>query len=307
MLTSPYYKGDVRFRGATYEGIHEPLVSPEIWYRVQAVPTAHQSSGEKTQAHDHYLKGTLYCGQCRSRLILTNAKSRRGVIYPYFICAGRHAKRTNCEQRSMFVPDVEAAVENYFRRVQVPEHTVTALRELITAEFDRLHATAKQERHAYTSERDDLREERTKLLQAHYARAVPLDLLKTEQDRIASRIAFLDAQINAGDIEYEQAQAHLDDCLALAADCHAVYMSIDDSLRRIANQAFFERLIVTDDSVDGEPGTPFNVFFNPQMQETAARRQSRATESGTQTGDVAGLNNDIMVGAAGFEPATPGL
>lgn len=56
----------------------------------------------------------------------------------------------------MFVPDIEAAVENYYRNVQIPEHVVTALRELITAELDRLHATARQERHAYTAERDAL-------------------------------------------------------------------------------------------------------------------------------------------------------
>lgn len=46
----------------------------------------------------------------------------------------------------------------------------------------------------------------------------PLDLLATELDRIARRIGFLDAQINAGDIEYDQAKAHLDDCLALAGE-----------------------------------------------------------------------------------------
>ncbi|WGT48326.1 hypothetical protein [Tessaracoccus lacteus] len=67
---------------------------------------------------------------------------------------------------------------------------------------------------------------------------IPLDLLGEEQERIARRLAFLDAQINAGDMEYDQAKAHLEDCLALAGDCHAIYMSIDDSLRRLANQAF---------------------------------------------------------------------
>lgn len=33
------------------------------------------------------------------------------------------------------------------------------------------------------------------------AGAVPLDLLATEQDRVARRLALLDAQINAGDVE----------------------------------------------------------------------------------------------------------
>lgn len=99
-------------------------------------------------------------------------------------------------------------------------------------------------------------------------------------------MALLDAQIEAGAIEYEQAKAHLDDCLALAGDCHAIYMSIDDSLRRIANQALFDKLIVTpDESIDGEPGERFNIFFDLAVQQLAVRRQGQNAESGPQTGD----------------------
>ncbi|WP_373286553.1 hypothetical protein [Nesterenkonia cremea] len=52
MLPNPYYEGNVPFRGAVYEGMHEPLVPIEIWYRVQAVLSSHRASGEKTQVHD---------------------------------------------------------------------------------------------------------------------------------------------------------------------------------------------------------------------------------------------------------------
>ncbi|GAA1450303.1 zinc ribbon domain-containing protein [Nesterenkonia lacusekhoensis] len=219
---------------------------------------AKQAFGEKTQSHEHYVKGSVFCGQCGSRLIVTMARSRRGVIYPYLICAGRHSKCTNCEQKSMFIPDVERAVEDHYRRVQIPEHVLAALRDLITAEFDRLSATSKQERQAYQHERDDLLDERVKLL-----------------------------------------QAHLDDCLALAKDCHAIYTSIDDSLRRVANQAFFDKLYVTEaDTVDGEPGGPFNIMFNPEVQATALRRQTEGDLSRTRTGDVGGSNNDDLVGPA---------
>ena len=122
---------------------------------------------------------------------------------------------------------------------------------------------------------------------------------------IARRLAFLDAQINAGDIEYEQAKAHLDDCLALAGDMHAIYMSIDDSLRRIADQAFFDKLIVTDDdTIHGEPGVPFKVFLDRDVQTLAVRQQGRTAESGTQTGDVVGLSNGLLVDVKGLEPLT---
>lgn len=306
-LTNPYYRGQVTFRGAAYEGLHEPLVSKEIWYRVQAVLNAHQVSGEKTQAHDHYLKGSVYCGECGSWLILSNARGSQGIIYPYFLCSGRHSKRTNCERHAMYVPDIETAVEEYYRTVEIPERTISALRELVMAEFDQLHDIARRERHAYQAERTDLLAERGKLLQAHYAGAIPIDLLKTEQERISRRLAFLDAQIEAGDMEYDQAKAHLDDCLTLVGNCHQLYMSLDNSLRRIANQAFFDKLYVQEDNhIEGRLGEPFNILTDPDIQRLALRYKSE-NKSGNQTQFVASLNNEQRVPPVGLEPTTHDL
>ncbi len=94
-------------------------------------------------------------------------------------------------------------------------------------------------------------------------------------------------------------------------DCHALYLSIDDSLRRTANQAFFDKLYVTtDDQIDGQPGEPFNVLFNPDVQRLALRPEAE-DESGTQTSSVVGLNDEHWVEVAGIEPASsrgePGL
>ncbi|CCH78448.1 conserved hypothetical protein [Nostocoides japonicum T1-X7] len=312
MLSSPYYKGDVIFRGARYEGLHEPLVSAEVWYRVQNVLTAHQVSGEKTQVHEHYLKGTLYCGDCGSRFMVTHAKNRTGVIYPYFICAGRHSKRTSCTRQAMGVADIEQKVEDYYRQVQIPEHIVTALRHMLTRQFDDLHAAAKKERGTLAAERDKLRDERRNLLHAHHAGAVPLDLLKEEQDRISRRLTFLDSRIDASQIEYDQAKAHLEDCLALAGNAHAIYMSLDDSLRRICNQAFFDRINIYEvedtDIVDAQHGEPFDALFDPALQaEALAYDQRLQAGLDAQTGHVAGLSIQHWVGPAGLEPTTPAV
>ena len=311
-LSNPYYKGDVIFRGARYDGLHEPLVSAELWYRVQNVLTAHKVSGERAQTHEHYLKGSVYCGDCGSRLMVTHAKNGKGIVYPYFICAGRHSKRTTCGRQAMPIEHIERQVEDFYRRVQIPEHIVTALRHMLVRQFDSLHTANKAERHTFAAERDKLRDERRSLLHAHHAGAVPLDLLKEEQDRIARRLAFLDAQIDAGQIEYDQAKAHLEDCLALAGDMHAIYMSIDDSLRRTCNQAFFERIHVYEveniDTVEAEPGEPFDVLLNPAMHAEALDYEARR-----QAGDdtlpehVACLNIDTWVGPVGLEPTTRGL
>ncbi len=80
-----------------YEGKHKPLVSRNVFERVQEVLAAHNKAGVRARRHDHYLKGVLYCGQCGNRLSLTLARG----TYLYFYCLGqknslRH--KTHCTQ-----------------------------------------------------------------------------------------------------------------------------------------------------------------------------------------------------------------
>ena len=97
----------------------------------------------------------------------------------------------------MLIEDVERLIESYYDRIQISGQTRQNVAGMMHAQFDQLMAADTQELAGLAAGRDRLDNERVKLLQAHYAGAVPIDLLKTEQDRIARRLAFLDAQINA--------------------------------------------------------------------------------------------------------------
>ena len=106
ILTNPYYKGDVIYRGVAHPGTHPRLTDPLTWQKVQDVLAAHLV-GERQRDHPHYLKSSVFCGNCDSRLIITNAKNRYGVIYPYFVCLGRHQKRTACTRKALLVAKIE--------------------------------------------------------------------------------------------------------------------------------------------------------------------------------------------------------
>lgn len=141
---------------------------------------------------------------------------------------------------------------------------------------------------------------------------MPLDLLKEEQERISRRLAFLDSRIDASQVEYDQAKAHLEDCLALAGNAHAIYMSLDDSLRRISNQAFFDRINVYEvediDTVAADHGEPFETLFDPALHADALTYDAVVQQGGdAKPADVAGLNIQHWVGPVGLEPTTRGL
>ncbi len=73
ILQNPYYAGSVRCRGVVYEGRHIPIITPELFQRVQNMLKS-RLAGEKQRRHLHYLKGTVFCARCSSRLCVTYAK-----------------------------------------------------------------------------------------------------------------------------------------------------------------------------------------------------------------------------------------
>ncbi|NEW30415.1 recombinase family protein [Nocardia cyriacigeorgica] len=202
ILRSPYCKGEVVYRGATHPGRHTPLVDPVTWQLVQALLTS-RVSGEKQREHPHYLKSTVFCGGCGSRLIVTHAKNRRGTVYSYFVCLGRHQKFNDCQRRAVLIERFEELVEEEYKAIQL----VSELREQIEAglrgELSASRKAADREARELDTRRKRLLDERGKLLQAHYAGAIPLDLMKDEQDRIAEQLARIESRLEASLLNIE--------------------------------------------------------------------------------------------------------
>jgi DNA invertase Pin-like site-specific DNA recombinase len=107
ILKNRYYVGVVTFDGVEYPGKHEPLVSEALWHQVQQVRVARVQSGEKPRQRPHYLKGSLYCGQCGEVMGIEVVTNRHGVAYPYFYCLGRQVRRNGCNQRAVMIDVVE--------------------------------------------------------------------------------------------------------------------------------------------------------------------------------------------------------
>ncbi|HRA09880.1 MAG TPA: hypothetical protein PKV54_10125, partial [Microbacteriaceae bacterium] len=133
--------------------------------------------------------------------------------------------------------------------------------------------------------------------QADYAGAVPIDLLKQEQDRIANQIGDIQHRLAAHHDEYASARANLDDSLGLLANIVSIYQRADDANRRLCNQAFFHRIFIEEEGdVRVECETPFGELCDTEEQMNALNWAPEAKKQGeVQTGQrvitlVEGLN-----------------
>jgi len=144
LLANPFYVGVVQWGGVRYQGQHKVLIPHSLFDRVQEKLRARDVAGVRQRRHEHYLKGLLHCGQCGRRLSLTLAKGK----YLYFYCLGqRGSPRTGCRQPFyVLAGDVEAIVEDLYRRIQLPHSWVSRLTEELEAEIVERQADASERR-----------------------------------------------------------------------------------------------------------------------------------------------------------------
>ena len=299
MLQNPYYVGVVRYAGVEYEGRHEHLIDAATFAKAGAVLAAHTNSFEKDRKHHHYLKGSLYCGRCGSRMSLTYAKDNGGR-YPYFYCLGR-TRGTGCKQPYVAVDLIETAVENAYGEVKLPRTQTEAVREKLNLALAGMRTQAEAEATRQRKRLAKLNAEREKLMHAYYSGAVPVDLLGKEQERLTAETVQAERHIETAEASFADIEDTLGKALDLLADCHGAYLAAPGHLRRQWNQALFERLVIYDDKIgEAQIAEPFATLADPQLPK--ALSGTATTDGAVSSGD--GSSEHVLMELAGLEPAT---
>ena len=281
VLINPYYKGVVTYQDVQYVGRHERLVDDATWQRVQDVMTTHLQ-GERTREHPHYLKSTVYCGSCGERLIVNMTKSHSGTVYPYFLCSGRQGKRNNCQQKAVLIYQLEQRVEDLYDRISMDGTFRNSVSDLLKDELRSARADAKHQGAALKREVDKLERQREKLLQAHYAGAIPLDLLKSEQDRIGTSLFTLNMQLAESQSHTAALERNLEIALEMTVDCAMAYRAAPPQIRKQFNQVFFERILVNPDlTLNSQMSEPFAGLLSPAAKALPAPIDDRNTTQKT--------------------------
>ncbi len=247
LLSNPYYVGFVTHKGHSYQGRHDPLVSQELFDKVQAVLVSHRHSGERDRKHQHCLKGTIRCGTCGSQLVYSRNKGNGGT-YEYFVCPRN--QRGECLQGYQPVDLVEGAIEDHYASVSFSEDEREEIRRTITDDLGERVAVSKQEIENAQGVLQQLKEEERKLLHMHYDERISGELFDEEQTRIRQRRQDAEALIARLSVNYDDVAATLDLALEiLNDDLHDLYRRGDDTIRRLINQAIFVALFVCDETI----------------------------------------------------------
>ena len=281
LLRNPYYLGVVTYQGATYEGKHDALIDTELWLHVQDILAAHAHAGEKDRVHQHYLRGTIFCGQCGARLVFSRNQGNGGY-YDYFVCTKKRTRSHNCPRPAIRLEKIEQGIAVFYSRFQLTPTATADIRLGVRADMAAEIADAHQNAERAQRRLATLQDERARLLQAHYANAVPLDLLKTEMARLTRAMSDAEREIKTANADLASSEQTLEDALTVAGSCHRHYEAAPDFIKRQINQGFFRKLIIDSDGTvhHAELTEPFAQLLTPDWTTATGSAQSTPDASG---------------------------
>lgn len=106
LLGNSFYTGVIHIKrtGDTYPGIHERLISPALYQRVQDLKAG--KSGPKVTRHNHTYRGLFRCGLCQGPMVPERQKQ-----WIYYRCPVRSCK-TKCVREEALAAAIEACLQN---------------------------------------------------------------------------------------------------------------------------------------------------------------------------------------------------
>jgi DNA invertase Pin-like site-specific DNA recombinase len=122
ILSNPFYAGVIRLKqsGKVYEGIHEPLISANLFESVQLVRSG--KSGKKVTKHMHTYRGLFACDQCGTSMI---AERQKGHVY--YRC-----HTPSCASNSIREEALEQAIADIIKRVELTDEAMKRLVSQVT-------------------------------------------------------------------------------------------------------------------------------------------------------------------------------
>jgi len=138
ILRNHFYTGTFTWKGVTYQGKHDPLITQDVFDSVQRVLNHRHEGRARKIKHDFTYTGLLRCGHCTSSMVGERKKNR----YVYYHCTGYRGK---CGEPYVREETLHEEFTTVLRRIQLPNELLEWLTEELRQtrhDQDRAHDAA---------------------------------------------------------------------------------------------------------------------------------------------------------------------
>ena len=193
MLRDTVYLGKINYGGSTFDGKHEPIITPQLFNAVQEkLPQRLTGARPKAQRYPFLLSGLLKCS-CKHSMTPGTAKSG---AYAYYTCTDFMCKRR------ISAPKIEKKVLAHIGELELDEKVISAVvAELVARNRDEF-ARRRPEYEEYQSAKRAILSDKKKIIDLLLSNNVTSSLmndLNSKAEELERNLATVQAKIDAID------------------------------------------------------------------------------------------------------------
>ena len=271
ILKHPAYCGIVRWNGREAMGIHEPLVSKELWDRVQDIRTGRGCRKTGYGALAFTYRGML---RCKCGMVMTG-EIKKGK-YVYYHCTGERRKLCN----RPYVPEskITEAFAELLAQMTVPEEMMGWIRDgMREADADRQNRRSQREQ-MVKAEMQTLRARLERLYLDKVDGEITPEFFRETRARWDSRITDLQLELAAMDRAEPPAVDETMRILELASTAHIRFKMADSEQKR----ELLKFVLSNSSWVDGKLEVELHEFFDLMLNlvNSGSQNKNETVENG---------------------------
>jgi DNA invertase Pin-like site-specific DNA recombinase len=262
LLTKRFYIGRLDWKGKEYKGKHEPIITPELFYRVQEVLKRRSAeTGEKGKL-DFLLRGVAYCQTCNQKLTAENHP--RGN---YYRCLPNLHNGDKCDEPYVPVNLLDAHLEALYERLQPPKRLLELLKSEMRDIAERRKRIAQTEIRTLKITINNLESKEMKLIDEKLEGKVSKEIYEKMQKKYSEKRREAEARLSQLEVDYEDPLDFLDKCIVIGSMLSYLHERFDFAHRKCLLKAIFEKIYVRNRAIaDVKLNPPFSILFSKDIE-----------------------------------------
>jgi len=251
-LKNPFYYGVMRINGELYPHKYEPLISKDLFDRVQQVMAGYDKKPFRYGCKPFALRGLVKCADCGC----TITAERKKDVYNYYSCTNykkAHKTRIYIEEKDLLAPVYKALRELKLTDKQTDD-LIADLRRTNESKDRFFEASMKQLRADY----DEYEERKSKLLDKLVDSEIAKEAYDAKLKEYEARQADLTAEMKKHQKADEEYYITVGMILSLCKRAYAIFESSEPMEKRQLLNFLLQNCKLQDKKLTFELKTPFN-------------------------------------------------
>lgn len=264
VLTNPFYYGEMYIKGELYKHIYEPLITKELFDRVQKILTGngnHNRNNTTEYAKTPYtFRGLIHCKECGCLITPEKKVKKNGSTYIYLRC-GHPCKE--CHQgivnENVIIEQLKAEVMD---KISLSPKLQEIIKEKLTQELNDTSAFNKTMKTNITNKLNELKVKEDNLLDFYLEGKLPQATYEAKQEQIANQRAELEQTAE----RYKNIDADMKkrvvQVMALASNISKLFDMANPTRRNELLQLLISNCQLNGSKLEYTINAPFNWLIN---------------------------------------------